>query len=90
MYNVPVMFLLHKVVSGTEGNKMCIVGRCRDGHTTSTPHVGVAQLVRQNLQFIRREVVVIPQYMVVGRSTCTLGRKNKSHVKIEIRNRTHF
>ena len=52
---------------------MGVVGRGGDGHGARAPHVGVAQLVRQDLQLVRVEAVVIPQHVVVGGPAGALG-----------------
>ena len=44
---------------------MCIVSWGWDGYTSSTPHVGVAQLVRQHLQLVSVKMVVIPEDVVM-------------------------
>ena len=62
---VPVMFLLNKVISSSESDEMCVVCRSRDGDTTSASHIRVTQLVRQHLNLIGTEVIIIPQHMVV-------------------------
>ena len=51
---------------------MGVVGRGGDGHRPSAPDVGVTQLVRQCLDVISCEVIVIPQHMVMGRPRRTL------------------
>ena len=66
------MFLLNKVIAGPECYQVSIVRRCRDGDTTRTPDVRVAQLVRQHLEVISREVIVVPEHVVVRRPTRTL------------------
>lgn len=66
------MFLVHQMVTGSEGHKTSIVGWCRDGHRSGTTYVCMAQLVSQNLQLISRETIVIPQDVVMRRPAGTL------------------
>ncbi len=64
----PVVLLLHQMVARAEGHQMRVVGGRRDGHGARAAHVRVAQLVRQHLQLVRVEVVVVPQHVVVRRA----------------------
>ena len=59
------MFLLNKMVARSECNKVCIVCWRWDGHTARTADVRVTQLVRQHLNLIGVEVVVVPENMIV-------------------------
>ena len=54
---------------------MGIVGRGGVGHTACTAHICVTELVSETLEFICCEVIVIPQYMVVRGTTCTLRQR---------------
>ena len=54
---------------------MGIVGRGGVGHTPCTAHICVTELVSETLEFICCEVIVIPQYMVVRGTTCTLRQR---------------
>ena len=51
---------------------MCIVGRSWDRYAAGAPNIGVAQLVGQGLKLVCVESVVVPQDMVVGRTTGAL------------------
>lgn len=62
---LPVMLFVHQVVTGAESHQMGIVSWCWDGDRPGAAHIRVAQLVGEDLQFIRREVVVIPEHMVM-------------------------
>lgn len=62
------------VISGTKCNKVCIVCWGRHGHTACTPGKSVAQLVRELLQAVSSEPVVIVEHVVVSWPTCTLGQ----------------
>lgn len=62
-----VVLLLHQVVARAEGHQVRVVGGRGDGHGARAAHVRVAQLVRQALQLVRPEVVVVPQHVVVRR-----------------------
>lgn len=55
-----VVFLLDEVVAGAERDQVRVVRGRRDGHRPGTPHVRVAQLVREALQLVGPEVVVVP------------------------------
>jgi len=76
-HTLPVMFLLDKVISGSESNEMCVVCRCGDRDATGAADVRVTQLIRQHLDLIGAEVVVVPQHMVVRRTTCSLTDNNQ-------------
>ncbi len=60
------------MVAGTERHKPGIVGWCGDRDGAGAAHIGVAELVSQQLQFIGRETVVIPQDVIVRRTACAL------------------
>lgn len=66
------MFLIHQVVPGPEGHQVSIVCWRRDGYGARAAHVGVTQLVGENLQLIGRETIVIPKHVIVGRPACSL------------------
>lgn len=70
------MLLVHQMVPGSERHQVSIVRWCRDRHGPGTAHVGVAELVGQQLQFIRSEAVVIPQNVIVRRTAGSLQRRN--------------
>lgn len=73
---LPVMLFVHQMVAGAEGHQVGIIGRCRDGDRTGTAHVGVAQLVGEQLELVSSKTIVIPQYMVVGGSAGALRGDN--------------
>lgn len=62
---LPVVLFVHQVVAGAESHQMGVVSWCRDGDRACAAHVRVAQLVGEDLQLIRREVVVVPEHMVM-------------------------
>lgn len=62
---LPVVLFVHQVVAGAERHQVGVVGWCWDGDRACAAHVRVAQLVGEDLQFIRREVVVVPEHMVM-------------------------
>lgn len=68
----PVMLLVHQVVPGPEGDQVSIVGWRGDRHGARAAHVGVTQLVGEDLQLVGREAIVVPQDVVVGRPACPL------------------
>lgn len=69
------MLFVHQMVAGTEGHQVGVVGRCRDGNWAGTAHIGVAQLVGEQLELVSSKTIVIPQYMVVGGPTGALRTK---------------
>ena len=69
----PVVLLVHQVVASAEGNQVSVVGRGGDGHGACAADVCVAQLVGEDLEVIGGEAVVVPEDVVVGGSTGTLG-----------------
>jgi hypothetical protein len=62
----PVVFPVHQMVTGPECHQMGVISRRRDGHGASAADVGVAQLVGQLLELVGRQVVVVPEHVVVG------------------------
>ena len=80
------MLFVDQVVAGTEGHQVGVVGRCWDGDGARATHVGVAQLVGEELELVSGEAVVVPQHVVVGRPARTLGggsRVNRTREKAE-------
>lgn len=71
-HRLPVMFFVHQVVPGAEGHQVSVVCRRRDGHGARAAHVGVTQLVGEDLQLVGRETIVVPKHVVVGRPACSL------------------
>jgi len=71
----PVVLLVHEMVPCSEGHQPGVVRRGRDGDRPGAAHVGMAQLVREDLQLIRGEPVVIPEHIVMGWPARTLGRR---------------
>lgn len=69
----PVMFFIHQVVPGPEGHQVSVVCWCRDGHGARAAHVGVTQLVGEDLQLVRGEAVVVPEHVIVGGPARPLG-----------------
>lgn len=67
-----VVLLVHQVVPGPEGHQVSVVCRRRDGHGACAAHVGVTQLVGEDLQLVGREAIVIPEHMVVRGPACSL------------------
>lgn len=73
----PVVLFINQVVTSAERHQVGVVRRCRDGDGARAAHVGVAQLVGEELELITGEAVVVPQDMIVGRSAGPLGRKEQ-------------
>src|SRR6218665_252162 len=69
---LPVVLFLDEMIPSAECNEMRIVGRRRDGDAAGAAHVRVAQLIGQHLEIIRIEVVVVPQNVVMRRTTRSL------------------
>lgn len=70
-----VVLLLDEVVARPEGDQVRVVGGRRDRHGARAAHVRVAQLVREALQLVRAEVVVVPQHVVVGGARSALRKR---------------
>ena len=51
---------------------MSVVGGGRVGNRASTADVRVAQLVRETLELVCCEIIVVPQHVVVRGPTCSL------------------
>ena len=66
------MLLLDEVIARPEGDEVGVVGGRGDGHGAGAAHVRVAQLVGQHLKVVRAERVVVPQHVVVRRTTRAL------------------
>ena len=70
-----VVVLVHQVVSRSKRHQVCVVGGGGDGDGARAANISVAQLVSQHLQLVRREVVVVPQHVVMRRTRRSLGVK---------------
>ena len=79
-----VVLLLHQVVAGAEGNEVGVVRRSRNGDAASAADVSVAQLVRQLLQLVRVEVVVVPEDVVVAGPGGALDALVAAQVEVEL------
>lgn len=62
---------------------MRVVSWRRNGNRSGASDVSVAKLVGQALQFVGVEVVVVPQDVIVGRSTCALNTLMTAQVEVE-------
>lgn len=74
------MLFLHEMVASPEGDEMSVIGWRRYRHRARAADVGVAQLVRQTLQLVAVEMVIVPQHVVVGRTTGALQHNSAIHV----------
>lgn len=72
--SLPVVLFVHQVIASSESHQMGVVGWCWDGNWPCAAYIGVAELVGEDLQLIWREVVVVPEHMVVRRPAGTLQR----------------
>ena len=70
-----VVVLVHQVVSRSKRHQVCVVCGGGDGDGARAANISVAQLVSQHLQLVRREVVVVPQHVVMRRTRRSLGVK---------------
>lgn len=64
------------MISCTESHQVRIICRCWNGNTSGTSSIRVTQLIGQGLKFISIKTIVIPEYMVMGRSTGPLWKEN--------------
>lgn len=78
-----VMFLLHQMVSGPESHQVGIVGRCWYAHRSGAPYVGVAELISETLKLIALKMVVVPEYVIMGRSGSALDTLVTAQVKVK-------
>jgi hypothetical protein len=65
------------MVSGPKSDKMGVVGRGWNGHRSRTSSKSVAQFIRDLLQVVGGEVIVIMKNVVMCWSTCTLTKKDR-------------
>lgn len=79
-----IVFFVHQVVPGPEGHQVSVVGWRRDGHGACAAHIGVTQLVGENLKLVRRETIVIPEDVVVGRPACPLDAGVTTQVEVKL------
>ena len=49
---LPVVLLVHQVVTGAEGHQVGVVSWCWDGDGPGAAYIRVAQLVGEDLQFV--------------------------------------
>ena len=74
-FKSPVVLLVHQMVSSAERHQVSVVGWRGDGDGAGAAHIGVAQLVGEDLQLIRGEAVVVPQHIVVRGAARALSSK---------------
>lgn len=79
-----IVFFIHQVVPGPEGHQVSIVCWCWDGHGACATHIGVTQLVGEDLQLIGRETIVIPKHVIVGRPACPLDASVTTQVEVKL------
>ena len=73
--SIPVVLLVDQVVACPEGHEVSVVGGGGDGHGAGAANVRVAQLVRQQLELIGREAVIVPKHVVVRRAAGALEKQ---------------
>jgi len=76
------MLLVHQMVAGTEGHQVGVVGWRGDGDRAGAAHVGVAQLVGEQLELVGGETIVVPQHVVVGGPAGALGERDRYWTQI--------
>ena len=77
----PLVFSLLKVVASSEGHEVGIVGWSWERHTSGAAHVRVTQLIRQTLEFVCREVIVVPQHVIVRWTASALGEREEKDME---------
>lgn len=60
------MFTVHKMVTSTERDEMCIIGRSRNWDGAGAPNIGMTHLIGELLELISGQIVIIPKHMIVG------------------------
>ena len=61
-----------QMISRPEGDEMGIKRRGWNGDGPRTTDIRVTQLVRQSLNLVRSEIIIVPQNVIVGRPTSSL------------------
>lgn len=79
-----IVFFLDQVVPGSECHQVSVVCRCWNRNGTGAPDIGVAQLIRQALELVRLEVIVVPQDVVVRRAAGALNSLVTAEIEIEL------
>ena len=79
-----VVVLLDEMVAGAEGDQVSIVGGRRYAHTARASHVRVAQLIGERLELVGREVVVVPEDVVVRGPAGALDAGVAAQVEVEL------
>ena len=79
-----VVVLLDQMVARAERHQMSVVGGRRYGHGSRASHVRVTQLIGQRLQLVRREVIVVPQYVIMRWATRALDAGVRAQVEVEL------
>lgn len=78
----PVVLFVHQVIASSESHQMGVISWRWDGDGPGAAHVGVAQLVGEHLQLIRREVVVVPEHVVMRRPAGALGGGRGNTIRV--------
>lgn len=65
------------MVSCSECYQVSIICWRGDRHRPSAAHVGVAELVGEQLKFVCSKTVIIPQYVIMRGTAGTLGRREQ-------------
>ncbi len=76
------MVLVDEMIPGPEGYQVSVVGRRGDADTPGASDVGVTQLVRQSLDVVRYEGVVIPQDVIMRGSGGALDASMTAQIEV--------
>lgn len=79
------MIPIDQVITSTERHQMCIVRRRRDRHRPRASYIGMTHLVGQLLKLVGRQIIVIPEHMVVRWSGCSLDTSVGAEEEVEFR-----
>lgn len=78
-----IVILLYQVVPSSKRDQMRVVRRRRYRHTSRASNIRVAELVGQRLQLVGREMIIVPQNVVVRRPARALDARVTAQIKIE-------
>lgn len=72
---LPVVFFLDQMVSCSKGHQVSVIRRSGNGYWTGAPDISVAQLIRETLKFIRIQMGIVPQDVIVWRPRSALNER---------------
>ena len=79
-----VVIFLDQMVAGSERHEVSVVGGRRYGHAARASHIGVTQLIGERLQFVGREMIVVPQYVIVRGTRGALDARVTAQVEVKL------